>query len=516
MGAKLIEQRQQNRFLHVQAIFGLLENDGAWRIHDGFADFRAAMRRKTVHEDCVGRGMGEERVVNLIAGKRGIARGGFVFLAHAGPRVGVNCLRAGGSLGGRAQDFNFAARFAHHALGFGHDVWIRLVSRRRRDANVSSGARADAEQRVASVIAIADVCDFQAAQISEAFFEREEISERLARMIAIGKRVDHRNSGVGGQLIERFLLEDARDDAGDPAFQAFRDVRNGFALAQMRDGVIKKYGRTAQACDTDFESDAGAQRRLFEDQREEAAGERAAITVGMRFHVRGEMQEVADLRGTPFHSGEQVVGQSDVCGGCSRVHVCLYLAAAKAMGCAFDFAFWVELGFAAFFRAFSNLLRNSATSLRRMMNGGSRRRMCSWVQLMSKPPRRASVTIGVPSIARSTPRIRPSPRTSRMKSKRAASFSIPWRSSAPRSRMFASRSESSTTFRNSSAVAQMSGPPPNVVPWSPGTNAAANVSLAMMAPRGKPPARGLATARISGRDENFWQAKWRPVRPRPH
>src|SRR5271156_6316747 len=516
MGARLIEQRQQNRFLHVQAIFGLFENDGAWRIHDGFADFRGAVGRKTVHEDGVGRGMGEERVVDLVIGKGGTAHRCFVLLAHAGPRICVDRLRTGDCFGGRAQDFDFAARFAHHALGFGDDIRIGLVARGRRYANVGAGARADAEQRVTGVIAIADVGDFQAAQISEAFFEREEIGERLAGMITIGKRVDHWNAGVGGQLLEGFLLENACDDAGDPALEAFRDVRDGFAFAEMRDGVIEKYGRAPQAGDADFESDARAQRRLFENHREETTGERAAITVGMRFHVRGELQEVADLRGAPFHSGEEVVGQSDVCGGSGRVHVCLYLAAARAMGCAFDRAFWVELGFVACFRAFSNLLRNSATSLRRMMKGGSRRRICSWVQLMSRPPRRASVTIGAPSIARSTPRIRPSPRTSRMKSKRAASFSIPWRSSEPRSRMFASRFESSTTFRNSSAVAQMSGPPPKVVPWSPGTNAAANVSLAMMAPRGNPPARGLATARISGRDENFWYAKLRPVRPRPH
>ena len=135
---------------------------------------------------------------------------------------------------------------------------------------------------MAGVIAIADVGDFQAAQISEAFFEGEEIGERLAGMIEVGKRVDHRNIGVGRELLERFLLENARDDAGDPAFEALGDVRNGFAFAEMRDGVIEKYGRAAQAGNADFESNARAQRRLFENQREEAAGERAAVTVGMR------------------------------------------------------------------------------------------------------------------------------------------------------------------------------------------------------------------------------------------
>ena len=209
------------------------------------------------------------------------------------------------------------------------------------------------EQRVAHVIAVADVGDFQAAQIAEAFFEREEIGERLAGMITIGKRVDHRNARVGGQLVERFLLEYARDDAVHPAFQAFRHVRDGFALAEMRDGVIEKYRRAAQAGDAHFESDARAQRRFFENQREEAAGQRAAVTVGMRLHIRGQMQKAADLRGTPFHAGEEVVGQRDRCGGSSGVHV--YLAAARAIGCGFDFAFWVALVFVACFRSLFEL-----------------------------------------------------------------------------------------------------------------------------------------------------------------
>ena len=110
------------------------------------ADFRAAMGRKTVHEDGVGRGMGEERVVDLIATECGFARGGFLFLAHACPRIGINRLRAGNGFGGRAQDFDFAARFADDALGFGDDIWIGLIARGRSDANVRSGARANAKQ----------------------------------------------------------------------------------------------------------------------------------------------------------------------------------------------------------------------------------------------------------------------------------------------------------------------------------------------------------------------------------
>ena len=138
----------------------------------------------------------KRRFVHLIASESGFARGRFFFLAHAGPHVGVDRLRAGDGFFGRVQNFDFAARFAGYALRFGDDSRIGLVARGCGHANMRTGARADAEQRMADVVAVADVGDFQAAQIAEAFFEREEIGERLAGMVAVGKRVDHRNVGV--------------------------------------------------------------------------------------------------------------------------------------------------------------------------------------------------------------------------------------------------------------------------------------------------------------------------------
>ena len=53
--------------------------------------------------------------------------------------------------------------------------------------------------------------------------------------------------------------------------------------------------RAAQAGDAHFKRDARAQRRLLENQCEEAAGQSAAVAIGMRFHVGGEMQEARAL-----------------------------------------------------------------------------------------------------------------------------------------------------------------------------------------------------------------------------
>src|SRR3989449_8395781 len=57
-----------------------------------------------------------------------------------------------------------------------------------------------------------------------------------------------------------------------------------------------------------------------------------------------------------------------------------------------------------------------------------------------------------------------------MKSNLAASFTRPARNSALRAWMLERRFSSSTVVRNSSAVAQTSGPPPKVLPCRPGVD----------------------------------------------
>ena len=96
-------------------------------------------------------------------------------------------------------------------------------------------------------------------------------------MIFVRKRVDHRNVGIPGEILERFLREHARHDAVHPAFEIFGDVAHRFALAEMRERVVEKHRRAAQAGDADFESHARAQRRLLEYQRQKFARERGAI-----------------------------------------------------------------------------------------------------------------------------------------------------------------------------------------------------------------------------------------------
>src|SRR5580700_4202572 len=120
-------------------------------------------------------------------------------------------------------------------------------------------------QRVANVVAVANVSQFKAAQVADFFFQREEISERLARMKLVGQRINDWNGSASGHFVEYALFVNARDDALHPAFQVARHVGDGFALAQARLGVVKENHRATHGLDANLESDARAQRGLFKD-----------------------------------------------------------------------------------------------------------------------------------------------------------------------------------------------------------------------------------------------------------
>ena len=92
-----------------------------------------------------------------------------------------------------------------------------------------------------------------------------------------------------------------------------------------------------------------------------------------------------------------------------RVHD--YLAAASASGCGGAAAATRRAGAWRAARSRARPIRRSSETpsllLRVTINGGSKRRMWSCVQLMSRPLLSASATYGAPSTARSTPSIKP-------------------------------------------------------------------------------------------------------------
>ena len=69
---------------------------------------------------------------------------------------------------------------------------------------------------------------------------------------------------------------------------------------------------------------------------------------------------------------------------------------------------------------------------------------------------------------------------------------------SPTSLTLDNMSSSSKTSSTALAAAVTNGPPPKVVPWSPGTNALATFSVARIPPIGTPPPIPLAIVMTSG------------------
>src|SRR5881296_2367400 len=151
-----------------------------------------------------------------------------------------------------------------------------------------------------------------------------------------------------------------------------------------------------------------------------------------------------------------------------------------------------------------------------MTSGGTSRSTFVPAVRISSPRSRAAVTNGAAGSVSSRPHISPRPRASRTRGRRAARAASRAPSHSPLLRTWARKSGSAMVCTTASATLETSGPPPNVVAWSPGLRAVAIASRRSTAPIGSPPASGLASVRRSGTMPVCSYANRVPVRPSPH
>src|SRR5438094_1434536 len=140
--------------------------------------------------------------------------------------------------------------------------------------------------------------------------------------------------------------------------------------------------------------------------------------------------------------------------------------------------------------------RSSSSSV--ITSGGSRRTTCGPAVTTSRPRSRAAATIGAAGSASSSPHISPRPRTSATRGAPAARRARRAPSHSALRRTSARNAGSAIVRTTSRATLATSGPPPNVVAWSPGFRAAATALVTSTAPIGRPPASGFASVRMSG------------------
>src|SRR5580704_13950050 len=104
----------------------------------------------------------------------------------------------------------------------------------------------------------------------------EVVSQRLARMLQIAERVDHRYRRVLGHAGNGFLRKRTQDDAIHPAFKVMCDVAQLLACIQPALSLIDKEGIAAHASHAGFEGEARAQGRFFEEHYDLLTGKRLA------------------------------------------------------------------------------------------------------------------------------------------------------------------------------------------------------------------------------------------------
>src|SRR5450830_267354 len=89
-------------------------------------------------------------------------------------------------------------------LGTSRLYYLRLVPEALRsgDGQGETQIPGGLDQRMADIVAVADERHPEPGQVSELLPERHHIGQRLTRVMVIGKRVDDRDRGVVGQLLD--------------------------------------------------------------------------------------------------------------------------------------------------------------------------------------------------------------------------------------------------------------------------------------------------------------------------
>ncbi len=136
--------------------------------------------------------------------------------------------------------------------------------------------------------------------------QREEIGERLARVLEFAQRVDDRHARVGRHLFDRRMFERAQHDNVDPALEVVRDVVERLARRQPVRRLIDKKRAAAQAVHARFKREARAQRRLFEEHHHLLAREHAAKIRRPRLEHRRQVEELLNLSRREVVHGNQI------------------------------------------------------------------------------------------------------------------------------------------------------------------------------------------------------------------
>ena len=96
-------------------------------------------------------------------------------------------------------------------------------------ADLHAHGGAGQRERVVHVVAVADERQHAAFETAQMLAERQEVGERLERMLVIGQGVEDRDPSLRRKLVDDRVIERADDYAIHPTIKVVGDVRDALA-----------------------------------------------------------------------------------------------------------------------------------------------------------------------------------------------------------------------------------------------------------------------------------------------
>ena len=139
-------------------------------------------------------------------------------------------------------------------------------------------------QRVAHIVAVAHIRKVQPLHRPEPLLQREEIRNRLTRMLQVRQCIDHRHARARRHLRNRVVRVRAQHDHAHPPLHIVRHVGQRLALAQRRLCLVHKERTPAQRIDRRLERQPRAQRCLLKEHHQLARIQRMAKVLRIALH----------------------------------------------------------------------------------------------------------------------------------------------------------------------------------------------------------------------------------------
>ena len=253
----------------MEAVFGLVEDNGVWGLEDFICDFESTISRQAVHNLCIRRRGFEKLGVYLKSGEVGTAFLPFGLLTHTDPSVCVNDISIFDGLSRIVcLDDGIGRNLVCLLYGFG----IELVAGRGCDDHFHTELGRGKCEGAGDVVAIADEGDFEAFQVFAMLLHSKHVGHCLAGMEPVGEGIYDGHARKLSQFDDFFVLEGTRHYAVDVAAQDPCQVPDGLAFSKAADIFGLDVDCTSvKLCHGDVEADSCSEAGLFEEHCEDFA-----------------------------------------------------------------------------------------------------------------------------------------------------------------------------------------------------------------------------------------------------